>query len=319
MASQPDAAQVDAVAPEAQPVDTNQPTAPLYPDDQPANEDTQGAEPETPDEETTDPLVDAAADAEQPPIDAPASWAKDAKEVFATLPREAQEIVAAREVERDREVRRAQNNAAVARQTAEREAIGQVRGIHDQLFQQYQQLAQTIQVQEPDIRLLQSADPQHHALYHEQDRQYRVASAQYQQIAQAAQMAKQRSDQIAEHEEQQELAARYQSLVEAFPEWADPAGQANLIAQLEPIATELGYPRELLPNADVHDFKALQQALSWKRDSDELRTLKNKAKMVPVRAAKQAPPVAPVRAPTATQAAKPVGSLAQLYPDDMPK
>jgi len=324
MASQPLAAQVDAVAPDAQPVDPVKPTAqPMYPDDLPADDGAQDVEP-APDAPENG--QEGQQEAEQEPeavdlpaVDAPASWAKDAKEVFAGLPREAQEIIAGREKERDTEVRRAQNSAAIARQNAERDALGQVRGIHEQVSRQYQELARQVQPQEPDIRLLQSTDPQHHAMYHQMDREYRVASAHRQQFMQQADQARQQADQIAQHEAAESHRVQYEALVEAFPEWADPAGQATLVAQLEPIATELGYSRELMAQADVNDFKALQTALRWKRDSDELRSLKNKAKMIPVRAARQAPPVAPTRAPTATQAPKPAGSLAQLYPDDMPK
>lgn len=49
---------------------------------------------------------------ELPPIDPPRSWTKDEKERFATLPRETQEYLAAREQERERAVRQSQNEAA---------------------------------------------------------------------------------------------------------------------------------------------------------------------------------------------------------------
>jgi hypothetical protein len=49
--------------------------------------------------------------AEQPPIEPPRFWTKDAKERWASLPRETQEYIAEREQERDREVRRGQNEA----------------------------------------------------------------------------------------------------------------------------------------------------------------------------------------------------------------
>jgi hypothetical protein len=53
------------------------------------------------------------------PIEPPRSWNKDARERFAQLPREAQEYIAAREEERDRVVRQAQNEAARAKQEAD--------------------------------------------------------------------------------------------------------------------------------------------------------------------------------------------------------
>jgi hypothetical protein len=50
--------------------------------------------------------------AEQPPIEPPRSWTKEAKDRWQSLPRETQEYLANREQERDREIRRSQNEAA---------------------------------------------------------------------------------------------------------------------------------------------------------------------------------------------------------------
>lgn len=50
--------------------------------------------------------------AAEPPIEPPRSWTKEAKEQWQTLPRNTQEYLAQREQERDREVRRTQNEAA---------------------------------------------------------------------------------------------------------------------------------------------------------------------------------------------------------------
>jgi hypothetical protein len=50
--------------------------------------------------------------AETPPIEPPRSWTKEAKERWQSLPRETQEYLAEREQERDREVRRSQNETA---------------------------------------------------------------------------------------------------------------------------------------------------------------------------------------------------------------
>src|SRR5258707_15310267 len=50
--------------------------------------------------------------ATRPPIAPPRSWTKDARAHWQTLPRETQAYVAAREQERERELRRSQNEAA---------------------------------------------------------------------------------------------------------------------------------------------------------------------------------------------------------------
>lgn len=47
-----------------------------------------------------------------PPIEPPRSWTKEEKERWQSLPRETQEYLASREQERDREIRRSQNEAA---------------------------------------------------------------------------------------------------------------------------------------------------------------------------------------------------------------
>jgi hypothetical protein len=64
-----------------------------------------------------------------PPIEPPRSWTKDAKERWASLPRDTQEYLASREQEREREFRRSQNEVAASRKAieVERETMGQAR------------------------------------------------------------------------------------------------------------------------------------------------------------------------------------------------
>jgi hypothetical protein len=68
-----------------------------------------------------------------PPIEPPRSWTKDEKERFNSLPRETQEYIASREQEREREVRRSQNEAA-----EQRKAIEAERSKVEQSRQQYE-------------------------------------------------------------------------------------------------------------------------------------------------------------------------------------
>jgi hypothetical protein len=67
--------------------------------------------------------------AEVPPIEPPRSWTKEAKERWQSLPRETQEYLAEREQERDREVRRSQNETAEKLKglTAKEQAVEQAR------------------------------------------------------------------------------------------------------------------------------------------------------------------------------------------------
>jgi hypothetical protein len=81
-------------------------------DDQPSGE-TQATEPE----------------GNLPPIEPPRSWTTEEKERFKSLPRELQAYLSEREQERDRDVRRRQNEAADERKAAqaEREAVARAR------------------------------------------------------------------------------------------------------------------------------------------------------------------------------------------------
>jgi hypothetical protein len=84
--------------------------------------------------------------AELPPIEPPRSWSKDEKERFTSLPRDTQAYLAERETERDREIRRTQNEAAEKLKglNVKEQAVEQAR-------QQYEsalpQLLQTLQDQ----------------------------------------------------------------------------------------------------------------------------------------------------------------------------
>jgi hypothetical protein len=79
-------------------------------------EQDQGEQPEEHDEAT-------------PPIEPPRSWTKEAKDRWASLPRETQEYLAQRESERDRGLSRSQNELAEQRKAveAERAAIAQAK------------------------------------------------------------------------------------------------------------------------------------------------------------------------------------------------
>lgn len=89
-------------ATEPEPIAENASAAPVA--EQPSGEQTVEAEP-----------------AAEPPIERPRSWTKDVDDVWQSLPRPLQEKVAAREQEREREIRRSQNEAAEQRKLIESE------------------------------------------------------------------------------------------------------------------------------------------------------------------------------------------------------
>jgi hypothetical protein len=107
----------------------------------------EAATPADPQIESGETESQAEPEAELPPIEPPRSWTKDEKERFTTLPRETQAYLAEREQERDREIRRTQNDAAEKLKglNAKEQAVEQAR-------QQYEtalpQLLQTLQNQQ---------------------------------------------------------------------------------------------------------------------------------------------------------------------------
>jgi len=271
-----------------------------------ANADAGEPNPEVEPEAVTEPEPD--------PIAPPVSWDKDGREQFAALPREAQEYIARRETARDLEVRRAQSE----RGRIERETLTHRENLARDYAQRLQGYARQFDVPAPDIRLLQSGDPAHRDAYYAQDQEYRLAQHQRTELDRQMQAATQEAESAATEQERLALAEDDALLSATIPEWSDPSGRANLLAKLEPIGAELGYSRELMAQAGATDILALRTALNWKENSDRYRDLM-KRKMVPVREAKRVvSQTGRVDAPGMAKAAA-VGSLAQLYPNDVPK
>lgn len=311
IATQPEAA-VDTSNPDtpiaAEPRDD---MAALYPDDAPASdvadepEATEHNDAPEPEPEEPEPEAD--------PIPAPASWAKDYKAEFEALPRQMQEVIAKRETERDRFVQAKAQEVVSEKRRIEHEAQQVILQIHQAQAEQLSHYADMLDVQEPDVRLLQSDDPQHHALYYQQDREYRVSTAQRQRAQQESQQARQQAEALQAQAIQAEQAREIALLEERIPEWSDPSARTKLLNDLGSIGAELGYSSEQMQEARASDIFALRQASEWKAKAAKYDQL-NREKMVPVRAAKTLPPVARSSAPIRQSPPK---SIAQsLYPND---
>ncbi len=251
------------------------------------------------------------------PIAAPVSWAKDAKEIFATLPREAQEAIAKRETERERFIQQKGQEAAATRRTVETEA----RNALTTIMQNHSRQIEAFMPQMPEMpnpQLLNTGDPAHRDLYYQQRAQYDYAAAQREQITQQLEQVRQHAEAVSGQQYEAEIEAEHEVLErELQTEWSDPSERAKLLERLQPIAAELGYSQEVMAQARAADILALRQIGNWRDDAEKYRSLMKK-KMEPVRAAKKPlPPVARPGAPTGQS--KPVGSLAALYPDDLPR
>lgn len=249
-------------------------------EEQPAEEGEQpveGAEAETAVEEEADDL---------PPIEPPVSWDAEAKDVFKSLPREAQEIVAKREGEREKFVQQKSQEAARVKTEVEQTAVQQLAQIEAGYAQQFQHLAEQIMPQRPNPALVQ-VDP---AAFYAQQAQYEAAVAQQRELQQQAQTYAQQAQLRAAQIEQATHAEQHRIIVDNFPEYADPTSGPELQRKLTAVAKAMGYPDELIGQARATDILAVRAASEWKAKADKYDALMSK-KMENVRAAKVAPPV----------------------------
>lgn len=242
-----------------------------------AQAETEGAEDETTDEADADDL---------PPIDPPVSWDAEAKAKFAELPRELQETVQKRETERERFVHQKSQEATRAQHTALQQAQAELAQINEGYARQYQQIADSIQVSEPDP-MLQVTDPvayaQHMRAFQQANAQRNAAQQRAREHAQQAQWQQAQAEQ-AEHAEQVRI------ITEQFPEYADPTTGPELQRKLSAVAKRLGYPDELISQARATDILAMRNVSEALEKADKYDALM-KDKMAKVRAAKGKPPV----------------------------
>lgn len=99
--------------------------------------------------------------AERPLIEPPRSWTKEEKDRFRSLPRETQEYLAERETEREREIRRLQNESADERRrfSAEAQRAQQAKQYYEQQIPSLLQAVQThIAGEFSDIRSVEDAE-----------------------------------------------------------------------------------------------------------------------------------------------------------------
>jgi hypothetical protein len=318
-----DQPEAQAAAPPQASADAPYDPSSFYADDQP-KEPTEALGEAGDGEDGLEPTGDDVVDPDAPDadaIEAPISWAKDAKDIFGKLPREAQEIISARERDRETFLQAKSREAAQTRATVESEARGVLQQVATNFRQQVEQLqAVIIPVPEaPDQRLLYSPDPEHHLIYNRQKAEYESAIAQRdglaQQISSRMEEAKRLEDAASQQQEQAELQAEHSLLEEKLgQDWSDPSSRAKLLGDLTPIAAELGYSKEQIAQARACDILAMKRVHELKAKADKYDALQ-KAKMAQVRAGKVIPPAARPQSPTGTRA--PVDAAALLYPNDV--
>jgi hypothetical protein len=224
------------------------------------NEDGAPVETQPSAEHTTEATPDPEADPgsspgqELPPIEPPRSWTKEERQRFQSLPRETQEYLSVREQERDREVRRSQNEAAESRKAveAERKTLGEAK-------QQYEQaLAPLLKALEAanagefgDIKTYDDAEK----LARENPARYAQYAARQQKLALIAQEAKAAEErQRAEQTKAWNAYAAQQdrALLDRVPELAKPESRAAL--------TKLGLDYLVHRGFTVEEASALHHA-----------------------------------------------------------
>lgn len=228
---------------------------------------------------------------ETPAIDPPVSWKADAKEMFKTLPAEAQKVIADREAERERFVQTKAQEAANTRASVENEARQAIAQLQQQAAEQLHHYAQMIAPQRPDPAMLQY-DPQG---FYAAQAKYETDVAQRQQAQQAAEQYRVQAQQQQQAQIDAEMRADVQTLQTAFPEWFDPSTSADFQQKLTATARELGYSPEHVSQARAVDILAMRNVAAIIAERDSLKAQidgLNKAKMANVRAAKTLPKVA---------------------------
>jgi hypothetical protein len=208
---------------------------------------------------------DAAGEAAKP-IDAPVSWDKDAKELFAQLPPDLQAKVVEREAQRDRVVQSATTAAAEAKRNATAEANAMFADQQRQYASHLEQIAAQFAPQRPDPALL-AQDPQ--AFYHLQSL-YEQEVAQQQELRQRASHANSEAEQREAITRQHALVQDHNILAEKLgDDWTDPGKRKALLTSLEEVGALLGYSPEAQGQAGATDILALKAAAEWKAKADK--------------------------------------------------
>lgn len=269
-----------------------QPTAaPAATDPQPKAADSAQPEPAAPAEPT-----EAIDPAETPPIDPPRSWTKDAVERWQSLPRETQEYLAGREQEREREVRRVQNEAAETRKATEAERVQTLetrKKYEAALANTLQSLHLNQQGQFSDIKTVEDVRRlavENPARYVEWDAQQKDLAAKIQEAQQLITLQQQeRADNWAKF-----AAAQDAEFTKLVPDMKEPAKAEKLINSAVEMMQERGYTDEeinaLWNNAEFFRDHRMQSLLL---DAARYREAQAKLRVKP------AVPVPPVLRPGA--------------------
>ena len=237
----------------------------VEPDDQDAPEPTEdfAAEPTAEDDPAPEEVsgeddeVAQSEDPDAPAIPAPKSWDAEQRAVFARLDRDAQEIILAREQERDKAVNRAQTEAAEVRKKAQDEiqTVTRVRAVLDQILPQAAQSFQSKWDQMTPDRwaLWAREDP---SAYTAGRAQYDAEQAQLTQLRAVSQQAERVARQAFVQGESERLKTLAPSLADPKE---GPARKTALVTYL----VDQGIERSLIADLDARTISIAHKAMLW--------------------------------------------------------
>jgi hypothetical protein len=185
---------------------------------------------------------------DQSPIDPPRSWTKEAKERWQSLPRDTQTYLAEREQERDREVRRSQNEAAdqLKGLQAREQAMEQARLQFEQATQYaLQGLQQQLAGEFGDIKTM---DDVKKLAAEDWPRYLRWDAHQKDIAAKMATVREAQQRQVQEHSDRFARFAQEQDklFIERNPEFADPEKAAKMQTAAVTALRDVGFSEEEL-------------------------------------------------------------------------
>src|SRR6266516_3865903 len=235
-----------------------------------------------------EPAQDDPAEEALPQIDPPRSWTKEQREHWQSLPRTTQEYLHGRETDRDREVRKVQNEAADARKAAEAEraTIAQQRAQYEQAIKAALDIqskggtSEFADIQSSaDAMKLATEDPFRYARFAAHQQQLQVlqqeqAQAQHRQI-------QEREAQMGEWRAKQDAA-----FIDRVPEFADTAKREALQKAAVATLSDVGFSQEemqgLYQNSILRDARIQELILKAAKYDQGQRMLKTApAKSVP--------------------------------------
>lgn len=249
-------------------------------------------------------------DPDEPVIAAPKSWSAEERAAFAKLPRDLQQVVAGREEERDRATSKALQEAATARQAAEREAqeITTRKGGLTALIERAEATFKAPSVKD------QWASVDWRTWYAESPAEAAVARIEYEEALQAEADAKTEYERLkAAKAEADELEfqsfkrAEAAKLAEVAPDLVDPEhGNARLEATSK-FLLELGFEPEALRGISAIEAAVAYDAYRWRQAQAKARATATTPPRKPNAPAqpKPTPPAAAERRPAAIRPSAP--------------